>query len=78
MTLKEKFINYVYCFMGSGMLTNTYDEDIANWNAEFCEKIADDFAIDFAEWSKSLYVATDYGLKNTKELLEIYKKEKGL
>lgn len=38
----------------------------------------DEFAINFAEWSKSLYVATDYELKNTKELLEIYKKEKGL
>ena len=42
------------------------------------ERLADEFAIGFAEWSKSLYVATDYGLKNTKELLEIYKKEKGL
>ena len=42
------------------------------------EKIADEYAIEFAEWSKSLYVATDYKFKNTKELLEIYKKEKGL
>ena len=42
------------------------------------EKIADDFAIGFAEWRNSLYVATDYKNLNTKELLEIYKKEKGL
>jgi len=38
----------------------------------------DDFAIGFAEWRSSLYVATDYKNLSTKELLEIYKKEKGL
>lgn len=80
MTLKEKFINYVYCFMGSGMLTNTYDEDIANWNAEFCEKIADEFAIEFAKWIKDdgRTIELLKGSRTPKELLEIYKKEKGL
>ena len=42
------------------------------------EKLTDDFAIEFAEWRNSLYVATDYKNLSTKELLEIYKKEKGL
>ena len=34
------FIPYVYCFMGSGMLTNTYDRDIAFWNAKKCASFA--------------------------------------
>jgi hypothetical protein len=87
MELKEKFLDFVYCFMGSGMLTNTYDERIAEWNAKKCEIIADDFAIDFLEWcGKNEFTMfgdgnwrTGLGLWfNTKELLEIYKKEKGL
>jgi len=41
------------------------------------EKIADDFAIGFAEWFDDL--SEDYCKDYTvKELLEIYKKEKGL
>ena len=43
-----------------------------------CEKIVDEFAIEFSEWVNSLYVATDHKNKTYKELLEIYKKEKGL
>jgi len=39
-----------------------------------CEKIADDFAIGFAEWL--LFKSTIH--HKIKELLEIYKKEKGL
>jgi hypothetical protein len=38
----------------------------------------DEFAIGFAEWRNSLYVATDYKNLSTKELLEIYKKESNL
>ena len=50
-----------------------------------CEKIADDYAIEFAEWVEKLrdsdIDSLDYAfwLDNTsKELLEIFKKEKGL
>jgi len=45
--------------------------------AILCEKIADDFAIGFAEWFDDLRedYCKDYMVK---ELLEIYKKEKGL
>jgi hypothetical protein len=38
------------------------------------EVIADEFAIGFAEWLLKKYD----GVKSVKELLEIYKKEKGL
>jgi hypothetical protein len=76
MTLKEKF-DEVF---------------IENWlvdYAEECEKVTDDFAIGFAEWlALHCYRAIDgnYWLtkndgdikKTPKELLEIYKKEKGL
>ena len=48
--------------------------------AESCEKIADEFAIGFAEWLTILVTKKSdlYLDKNTKELLEIYKKERGL
>jgi hypothetical protein len=80
MTLRENFSKYC---------DNVYqDKEV---NAEFCEEIADDFAIGFAEWftnEQSPYsimfanqeirfsdFRKDYTIK---ELLEIYKKEKGL
>ena len=81
MTLKEKFEQYA-------------KEEIwrtRNYNAEECEEIADEFAIGFAEWftnEQSPYSIT-YGNQEVrfsdfrkdytiKELLEIYKIEKGL
>jgi len=39
------------------------------------EEIADEFAIGFAEWIDEYYYN---GFKSKKELLEIYKEEKGL
>jgi len=48
-----------------------------NDEAILCEKISDDFAIGFAEWFDDL--SEDYCKDYTvKELLEIYKQEKGL
>jgi hypothetical protein len=64
MTLKEKF--------------KIINGELISWDRLFDSqvKIADDYAIEFAEWfikhkefNKS---------KNTKQLLEIFKKEKGL
>jgi hypothetical protein len=91
MTLKEKFLPRMYCFMGSGMLSNTYDKDIAEDNAMECEKVADDYAIEFSEWCASKYMKLHsvwcpiFGdqrnkdnWKTTKDLLEQFKKEKGL
>ena len=74
MTLKQKFKEILTAFW------------ISNWEDE-CEKVADEFAIGFAEWKdKFISEVGDWKqdgvyLKNsytTKELLEIYKKEEGL
>lgn len=64
MTLKEKFDKLV-----------RYDEN--GIESEMCEVIADDFAIGFTEWIEK-YQGGVPNLKVLKELLEIYKKEKGL
>jgi hypothetical protein len=69
MTLKERFINYCDdVFM---------DKEV---NAGCCEKIADDYAIEFAGYYEEILASGDYNLidKDKKELLEIFKKEKGL
>ena len=44
------------------------------------EQIADDFAIEFAEWAyiNEYNIGYYFNSSNTKELLETYKKEKGL
>jgi hypothetical protein len=81
MTLREKFEQYA-------------KEEIwrtRNYNAEECELIADEFAIGFAEWLTN--EQSPYSIMNCnqevrfsdfrkdytiKELLEIYKEEKGL
>ena len=84
MTLKEKFLPFVDW--------NDLQEDYVNrdWairNAERCEKIADEFAIEFALFlSKECETNGDKDgwwfynktWKTTNELLEIFKKEKGL
>jgi hypothetical protein len=81
MTLKEKFEN---------VLHNWIDEDYNRQHvAEELEIDADEFAIEFAEfmmnfdyyetkklWIRNNIVSTDKF--TTKELLQIYKKEKGL
>ncbi len=46
--------------------------------AEICEKIADDYAINFANWLLTEPFDVSFEGKNIKELLEIFKKEKGL
>lgn len=66
MTLIEKFENY-------------FDPKWLNkeTSAHYCEKIADEFAIEFGEYLDSL-TTEDMGDLSIKELLEIFKKEKGL
>ena len=79
MTLKEKFDALIPIEFG-GM----QDPLLSN-----CEKIADEFAIEFADWCKQEYDVENTAYHNkwldvdgnyfsTKELLEIYKKERGL
>ena len=66
MTLKEKFKEILTAFW------------IDNWEDE-CEKIADEFAIGFANWIRVCKLkGRPYDFDNTKELLEIYKDEKDL
>jgi hypothetical protein len=77
MTLIEKFLPRMYCFMGSGMLSNTYDKDVAEDNAKYCEQVTDDFAVEFGEWLLSRATGEE-GLKLRDDILKIFKKEKGL
>ena len=62
MTLKEKF------------------EQVKSPVAIQLEKIADDYAIEFAEWLRTDWTCDERWSKITdsKELLEIFKKERGL
>lgn len=63
MTLREKFI--------TDLSINTLGE--AGRYATECEKIADDYAIEFAEWLKD-----KPRNQFNRESLELFKKEKGL
>jgi hypothetical protein len=66
MTLKEKFEEILIAFWTS------------EWESE-CEKTADEFAIGFADWVRVCKLKQrPYDFDNIKELLEIYKDEKGL
>jgi len=69
MTLKEKFEN---------VLHNWIDKDYNRQHvANECEKVAEDFAIGFAEWA----IAKNMGVNKFtlyEGELEMYKKEKGL
>jgi hypothetical protein len=79
MKLKEKILDQV---QEMPLETSPTKKDIDNYNLSInnLEKIAEQFAIGFAEWvyldGRDILIFK--GLKTTKELLEIYKKEKGL
>ena len=65
MTLKEKL-----CEPFGGLKNETVNE---------LEQIADDFAIDFADWIRVCHLKRrSYDFDNIEELLTIYKEEKGL
>jgi hypothetical protein len=67
MTLNQKF--------DSVILSMDYKDSPIQ--RDLCERIADDFAQDFAEWSVTRALGCDvFTLKRNE--LEIYKKEKGL
>lgn len=84
MTLKEKFDKLiVYPFSEYKEQMKILKEE----NNNELEKIADDFVIDFSEWiaindyryySNGWSKVWEKGTLTSKELLEIYKKEKGL
>lgn len=69
MTLKEK--------LKTNVSINTDGE--SGRFAEQCEKIADEFAIEFANWIRVCKLkGRPYDFENIVELLETYKEEKGL
>jgi hypothetical protein len=49
-------------------------------NCDYLEQVADEFAIEFAEWCLENLMFMQFKIKQreTKQLLEIYKKEKRL
>ena len=74
MTLKEKFENVEIMFEGqTGILK--YDEMCEASNQ--CEQIADDYAIEFLEWVLFNPLINQFQYSYN-DLLEIFKKEKGL
>jgi hypothetical protein len=86
MTLKEKITKDV---LDMPLINSPTKKEISDYEKGISnlEKIADEFAIEFAEWIDDLgYVKfpdlwiclEDESGKTSKELLEIYKKEKGL
>jgi len=79
MTLKEKFLPFVDDI---DLINDIPNKEWGLRNAGKCIEIAEDFAIGFAEWfwtnkDKFYKGERDYYLE-FKELLEIYKIEKGL
>jgi hypothetical protein len=77
MTLKEEFDNIEIMFE-SQIGTLKYDELYEASN--HCVRIADDYAVEFAEWIDRirLYNTTLWQEEDYDKLLEIFKKEKGL
>jgi hypothetical protein len=69
MTLKEKLFNTVF--------DNAWEYKHENTVPEL-EQIADDYAIEFAEWVLDSWTHPNFIYKEPKELLEKFKKEKGL
>jgi len=83
MTLKEKdLVNTFYYSLPNNGSTEGINSTTRRYaEAKQCALIAEDFAIEFAEWYEEEILAQgDYDMidKPKKELLEIYKKEKGL
>ena len=69
-------------------LIDKFDKATDGWIVSHaCEEIADDYAIEFAKWilkqylspsNDGLYINEEGNLISVKQLLEIFKKEKGL
>lgn len=79
MTLKEKFTEILYKQSQDDSECLRIRFENIDKVIDSQQKIADEFALGFAEWMfrQSFTKNIDWGM-STKELLEIYKKEKGL
>jgi hypothetical protein len=70
----DKYMPMMYCYLGSGMLTNSYDEGVAKSNAKscailHCQGIIDFMMLDDAKhedchWANSPEVVYWYEVKN--------------
>ena len=92
MTLKEKFENIEHLgFYKDEYSLPVWSTKVLDNQTSQCEKIADEFAAEFAEWcafyiyksrnviGDMLHAKSKYDdMYTSKELLEIFKKEKGL
>jgi hypothetical protein len=81
MTLREKLNDSIITNIN---IVESENRMCYNYNhlelAEVCEKIADEFAIDFADWYLDLWLNdnnSSFDNNSPKKLLEIFKKEKG-
>ena len=56
--LVNNFSPFVYCYMGSGMLTNTSDDEVIKMNAKMCAlKVFDEilYEFDHLAWDNDTY-----------------------
>ena len=80
MTLKQKFENINLMYWDED---GCYEAVIAHEESYKCVKIADDYALGFGDFCRNLiptnnHIHRKYPYATLEELLEIYKKEKGL
>lgn len=68
--LVEDFGRYCYCFLGSGMLTNTYSPEVNKMNAKQCAIITQQRIIDLPIW----FVHNEEELDHQIEILKEIKK----
>jgi hypothetical protein len=80
--LIEKFKPFVNGYVGSSMLTNTEYPETILANSEKCVKILEEFAIEFLdsirEYERENGNKICFDERDSKELLQIYKKGKKL
>jgi len=83
MKLEAEFNGLVYPYLGSSMLTNEPFDSVIEANSKECAKIAENFAIGFAEWlPQNAFKESIWRMWGGKDeeftiqqLLEIYKKQ---
>lgn len=64
------FTPKVYCFFGSGVLTNTYDENVALQNARECALIAVEHILNNGRLCDNMHHNDFYDYKEMKAKLE--------
>lgn len=79
MTLKEKFEDIEDLGRYSENGYSAWSTKVLNKQSKECEKIADEYAIEFALWVKNnVKILTRIPNYTDAEVLQIFKKEKGL